>query len=348
MILGRGTATTDAAIITEYRTFLATSSGITTNRVRERVGVAAGTVCKRIGKPIAEWTEEDMLSLFSGRCKMVVYGYSAFLAFLIFRGYLRVRQMTFFASFPLGLSRLHRPALQPLRDRLEATSQQLGYASDGQGRMGRVLNLLIELLAFVHKPLNELTRADFDSFRTAYDQWYQAAERRADGEHDWRLPRLERYLVQWAVLPPPRRVFKHDQHFATLHHQPIKQAILAYMRWCDAKYQPSTIDSCRASVLGFFVWLQAEHPQIARLDSVTRPIALAYATHLKRKVEDKTYAAKYRTDLYRRIRLFYEFAIVERLETSPDRNPFALGDTPSDPDPLPRYLTDHDIQVVLR
>jgi integrase/recombinase XerD len=81
---------------------------------------------------------------------------------------------------------------------------------------------------------------------------------------------------------------------------------------------------------------------------VTRPIALAYATHLKRKVEDKTYAAKYRTDLYRRIRLFYEFAIVERLETSPDRNPFAMGDTPSDPDPLPRYLTDHDIQVVLR
>jgi site-specific recombinase XerD len=348
MILGRGTAQTDAAIIAEYRTFLATSSGITTDRVRERVGVAAGTVCKRIGKPIAQWIEEDMLALFSGRCKMVVYGYSAFLAFLIFRGYVQVRHLTFFAAFPLGLSRLHRPALQPIRDRLEATRTHLGYASNGEGRMGSILNLLIELLAFTHKPLMELTHADFDTYRTAYDQWYQATERRADGEHDWRLPRLERYLVQWGVLPPPRRVFKHDEHFASLHHEPIKQAILAYMRWCDAKYQPSTIDSCRASVLGFFVWLQAEHPPLARLDSVTRPIALAYATHLKRKVEDKTYAAKYRTDLYRRIRLFYEFAIVERLETSPNRNPFALGDTPSDPDPLPRYLTDHDIQVVLR
>src|SRR4051794_37139319 len=112
------------------------------------------------------------------------------------------------------------------------------------------------------------------------------------------------------------------------------------MRWCDAKYQPSTIHSCRASVLGFFRWRQENNPHITRLDGVTRPIALAYATHLKRKVEDKTYAAKYRTNLYRRMRLFYEFAIVERLETSPDRNPFAVGDTPRDPDPLPRYLTD--------
>src|SRR5207302_791888 len=100
MILGCGTAQTDAAILAEYRTFLASESGIATDRVRNRVGVAAGTVCKRIGKPIAEWTEEDVLPLFSGRCKMVVYGYSAFLAFLIFRGYLPVRHMTFFAAFP--------------------------------------------------------------------------------------------------------------------------------------------------------------------------------------------------------------------------------------------------------
>jgi len=143
-------------------------------------------------------------------------------------------------------------------------------------------------------------------------------------------------------------VFKHDEHFATLHHEPIKAAILAYMRWCDAKYQPSTIHSCRASVLGFFVWLQATEPHITQLDGVTRPIALAYATYLKRKVDDKTYTPKYRTDLYRRIRLFYEFAIIERLDTSPDRNPFASCDTPTDPDPVPRYLTDGDIQAVLR
>lgn len=348
MILGRGTAKDDVAIIAEYRVFLASSSGIATDRVRERVGLAAGTVCKRIGKPIGEWTEQDMLALFAGRCKMVVYGYGAFLAFLIFRGYVRVRQLTFYDAFPLGLCRLHRPALQPLRERLEATRRELGYAAESAGSVGTVLNLLIALLAFVGKPLPELTRADFDSFRTTYDQWYQETRRRADGGTDARLFRLERYLVQWGVLPAPRIVFKHDEHFATLHHEPIKLAILAYMRWCDAKYQPSTIHSCRASVLGFFLWLQAAYPHIARLDGVTRPIALAYATYLKRKVDDKTYTPKYRTDLYRRIRLFYEFASIERLATSPDRNPFAMGDTPSDPDPLPRYLTDGDIQAVLR
>jgi integrase len=347
MILGRGTAQTDPAIVAEYRAFLSSSSGIATDRIRGRVSMAAGTVCKRIGKPIAEWTEADVLALFVGRCKEVVYCYAAFLAFLLFRGYFRVRDMTFYSEFPLGFSRLHRPALQPIRERLEATRRELGYAADSEGSVGTVLNLLIYLLAFVAKPLNELTRADFDSFRASYDRWYQETGRRANGATDARVFRLERYLVHWGVLPAPRRVFKHDQHFATLHHQLIKQAILAYMRWCDAKYRPSTIDSCRASVLGFFLWLQAEHPQIDRLDGVTRPIALAYASHLKRKVEAKTYTPKYRTDLYRRIRLFYEFAIVEGLETSPDRNPFSVGDTPSDPDPVPRYLTDQDLQVVL-
>jgi site-specific recombinase XerD len=348
MILGRGSAQDDAAIVAEYRAFLVSSSGVDTERVRKRVAGAASTVCKRIGKPIATWSEADMLALFPGRCKTVVYGYSAFLGFLLFRGYVQIRQLAFYDAFPFGLCRLHRLALQPIRERLEATRKHLGYASESEGSVGTVLNLLIELLVFAGKELTELTRADFEAFRMVYDQWYQEAGRRANGSNDARVFRLERYLVQWGVLPPPRRVFKHDEHFASLHHEPMKQAILVYMRWCDAKYQPSTIDSCRASVLGFFLWLQAEHPQIDRLDGVSRPIALAYATHLKRKVEDKTYAAKYRTDLYRRIRLFYEFAIVERLETSPDRNPFAMGDTPSDPDPVPRYLTDHDIQVVLR
>ena len=348
MILGRGTAQTDAAIVAEYLAFLDTASGIDTDRVRDRVGVAAGTVCKRIGKPIAEWTEVDVLALFPGRCKAVVYGYCAFVAFLLFRGYFRVRRMAFYSEFPLGLCRLHRPALQPIRERLEATRKELGYAAEGGGEIGTVLNLLIYLLAFGGKPLTEVTRADFDAFRKVYDQWYQDTGRRADGSNDARVFRLERYLVHWSVLPPARVIYQHDAHIAALQHEPITQAIRDYMRWCDAKYEPSTIRSCRAAVLSFFLWLQAEYPSVARLDEVTRPIALAYAAYLKRKVDDKTYSHKYRSDLYRRIRLFYEFAIVERLETSPDRNPFAMGDTPSDPDPVPRYLTDQDIQVVLR
>src|SRR5204863_5963490 len=107
-----------------------------------------------------------MLALFSGRCKMVVYGYAAFLSFLIFRGYVRVRHMTFYDAFPLGLCRLHRPALQPIRERLEHTRKELGYAAESAGSVGTVLNLLIALLGFSGKPLPELTQADFDSFRS--------------------------------------------------------------------------------------------------------------------------------------------------------------------------------------
>jgi len=134
MILGRGTAPTDAAIIAEYRAFLASSSGIATDRVRNRVGVAAGTVCKRMGKPITAWTEQEMLALFAGRCKMVAYGYAAFLGFLIFRGYVQVRQIAFYDAFPLGLCRLHRPALQPIRERLERTRKELRYAAESRRR----------------------------------------------------------------------------------------------------------------------------------------------------------------------------------------------------------------------
>jgi integrase/recombinase XerD len=348
MILGRGTAQTDAAILAEYRAFLTSSSGITTARVRDRVALAASTVCNRMGIPIADWTEAAILALFPGRCKMVVYGYCAFVAFLIFRGYVRIRQVSFFAAFPLGLCRIHRPALQPWRARLDATRRTLGYAAETEGGVGTVLNLLILLLAVVGKPLHDVTRDDFECFRQAYHGWYQTTRRRADGHPDARVARLERFLVHWEILPPPRVVFAHEAHFAALQHGHITQAILTYMRWCDAKYQPSTIHSCRAAILGFFGWLQATYPTISRLDEVTRPVAIAYATMLQAQVHAQVYSAKYRTDLYRRIRLFYEFVIVEQLATSPDRNPFAVGDTPHDPDPLPRYLTDSDLQAVMR
>lgn len=348
MILDRGTASNEAAILAEYHAFLASSSGMRTDRVRNRVAVAAGTVSTRIGKPIANWSEADILALFPGRSKAVVYGYCSFIVFLIFRGYVRVGMLEFYAQFPMSLVRMHRPALMAIRARLETTRRMLGYAAETEGGVGSVLTVLIYLLSFAGKPLQELTRADVDAFRTAYDQWYVRAGRRADGGKDARVFRLERYLVHWHVVPEPHVVFAHDAHFASLQHEPMKQAILTYMRWCDAKYQPSTIHSCRAGVLGFFRWLQAAYPHITQLNGVTRPIALAYATYLKQKVDDKTYSPKYRSDLYRRIRLFYEFVIVEGLAATPDRNVFAVGDTPEDPDPVPRYLTDQEIQAILR
>jgi integrase len=345
MILGRGTAPTDAAIVAEYQQFVLTSSGVVNAAVCQRLQNAPLVMGQRIGKPLADWTEEDILALFVARGKATWYYYCTFIAFLLFRGYRRA-SLAFLLALPCHLSRMHRPALQPYRQKLEATQRALSYA--GQlPQVGSQLTLLIFLLVRVAKPLDELRRADFDAFREEYQHWYRADKRRGGGVVDADLTRLEYYLVHWGVIPPGKVVFRHEEHFAALRHAPIREAILTYMRWCDAKYQPSTIHTHRAAVLGFFLWLQQTYPTVACLDGVTRPVALVYAGYLKHKGDDGTYSPKYRNDLYRVIRLFFEFAIREGLDSSPSRNPFALGDTPREPDPVPRYLPDRDLQVVL-
>ena len=41
------------------------------------------------------------------------------------------------------------------------------------------------------------------------------------------------------------------------------------------------------------------------------------------------------------------FAIDERLDTAPDRNPFSKHDVPQDPGVVPRYIPDHELRLVL-
>jgi len=345
MILGRGTASTDDAVVAEYQQFLDTTNAITNAAIRQRLKGAPLVMVRRIGKPLAHWTDDDILAVYVGRAKGTHYYYSAFVAFLLFRGYRRA-SLQLLVSLPCDLSRMHRPALQPYRQKLEALQREMSY-SGPVAQVGSELTLLIFLLALTCKPLEELTRADFDAFRTEYQGWYRAAKRRGNGRADADLTRLEYYLVQAGVILPGKVVFRHEEHFAGLRHALIRDAILAYMRWCDAKYQPSTIHSCRAAVLAFFRWLQDQYPDQDRLDGVTRSLALAYAIDLQRKVAAGTYSAKYRTDMYRRIRLFFDFTITERLVSSPDRNPFAVRDMPHDPDPIPRYLTDQEVRRLL-
>lgn len=343
MILGPGLAHTEKAIIAEYHRFLRANSDIHNPEILIRLRRAPFVMHWRIGKPLAEWRDEDILALYPNRTKTTWYPYNAFLAFLFLRGYRRA-SLGLITRFSLGLMRFHRHALAPYRQRLEKTRQELGYFA---GKVGSELNLLIILLAVVYKPLNALTRSDFESFREEYQRWYQSAGRRRDGKGNARLSRLEFYLVHWHIIPPATRVFRHEQHFARLQHEVIRSAITAFMAWCDAKYQPSTIDSRRAALLNFFLWFQEHHPGRGQLDEVTRPIALAYAQYLKHEHERGQYSQIYCNDIYRSLRHFFEFAIREELATSPHRNPFALGDMPRLPDPVPRYLTDQEARQVL-
>ena len=343
MILGQGGAQTDEAVCAEYAQFLDEICHVESLTILQRLLDAPGVMQRRIGKPPSLWTDEEIIALYRDRQKATWYPYSAFLAFLFFRGYRRAT-LQLLTTLPLHLPRQHRPALVLYREQLAEAREQLGYAPS---TVGSELKLLIWLLATVGKPLNELTRSDFDAFRDEYQAWYQNTGRRGDGKPDARLYRLERYLVHWRIIPEAPFVFRHEEHFARLCHQPIRDAILSHMAWCDAKYQQSTINSRRAVLLNFFLWFQEHHPTCSRLDQVTRPMALSYGRYLKSKVAEGSYSPKYSNDLYRGVRLFFDFAIDERLDSSPDRNPFAKYDIPQAPDPVPRYLSDRELRIVL-
>jgi len=343
MILGHGPARSERTIVAEYQRFLDEDDDLENATIRGRLQDAPRTLSRRIGKPLGQWQDEDLLAVYRERSKTVRYAYSAFLAFLFFRGY-RQASLRLVAAFPLGFARYHRRALRPLRQKLEETQKKLGYRA---ANVGSELNLLIALLAVAYKPLAQLTRLDFEAFRQDYQQWYRSTEQQRTGRPNSRLTRLEYYLVAWGSLPPAKIIFRHEEHFARLRPPAIRKAILAFLQWGDAKYQPSTIHSRRAALLHFFLWFQEQHPTRIRLADVTRPIALAYAQHLKTLRDAGRYSLIYCNDLHRSLRLFYEFAIRERLPTAPPRNPFALGDTPRNPDPVPRYLADHEVRAIL-
>ena len=293
MILGRGTAQTDKAIIAEYHQFRRQYPSISAE-IQRRLHNVPWVMQRRIGKPVSQWTDDDILGLFINRAKASHYPYSAFLAFLFFHGYRRatIRLLT---SLPLDLCRHFRQALVPHRQRLEQTRRTLCYAFN---EVGAELNLLILLLAVVFKPLEELTRADFDAFQAEYQVWFREAKRREGGHRqNPRLTRLEHYLIHWQIIPPRKRVLRHEEHFSRLSHESIRTAIHAHLQWCEVKYKPSTICSHRTALLNFFLWFQEQYPDKASLNDVTRSVALAYARRLKRQVEEGTYSLHYASDL---------------------------------------------------
>ncbi|MBT7790661.1 MAG: tyrosine-type recombinase/integrase [Calditrichaeota bacterium] len=341
MILGKGNAQTEIEIIREYHQFLEGQSY--SLKVLEILRGAPEVMLRRIGKPIITWDDDEILGLFPERKKQATFSYCAFLAFLVFRGYRRAT-LSLLTQLPTQLSRMHRAALLPSRLRLQEACQDLKFKSQ---RTGSELIRLIQLLSITGKSLENLKRTDFDAFQDEYQAWFCQSGRRKSNRPDATVYRLECYLVHWEVIPPSKKIFKHEEYFARLIHKPIRDAIVTYIQWYDAKSRPSSVNSRRAALTSFFLWLQEKHPSYERLDDVNRKVALAYAHHLKETVEALRYSATYCNDQYRGIRLFFEFVVDERLETSPNRNPFGKNDMPQGPKPLPRYISDKELRQVL-
>jgi hypothetical protein len=81
MILGRGTAQTDEAIIAEFCQFLEQVGQIRgAERIKDLKRVPA-LLCCRIEKPLSQWNDEDILAAYEGKTKSTEYRYSVFLSF---------------------------------------------------------------------------------------------------------------------------------------------------------------------------------------------------------------------------------------------------------------------------
>src|SRR2546421_12900387 len=89
MILGRGNAQTDEAILCEYQQFLQDSGQVPSPSTLKIFGGGAAAVYRRMGKPMGNWSEEDILALYQDRQSATWHVYNAFFAFLFFRGYCR-------------------------------------------------------------------------------------------------------------------------------------------------------------------------------------------------------------------------------------------------------------------
>ncbi len=339
MILGRGSARSDKAILAEYQQFLVQHHSADPKRKRNALQQAPDTLQHRMGKPIRAWDEDQLLAVLTdGPWNVERQRDRAFVAFLMFRGYFRpsFRFCAGFATF----NGYHQQALLPVQRQLEAVRVKRGHRPNSK-TVQRELHMLVLLLAVVHKPLRELTRPDFQAFWDEYQSWFRTQQ--ASRPLNTYLTRVEAYLVEWGVLPPRPVVYRHEADLAQLPPGPIVSALKLFIQWLQAKYRPSTVKCRRDSALAFFLWFQAQQPARNRLDAVTRPMVLAYANHLKRQ----NFSVTYFNNLYRSVQIFYEFAIEEDWPTAPARNPFALSDLPRRPDSLPRYLDDGEIRRVL-
>jgi len=344
MILGRGSAQTDDALITEYHQFLEARKGAEHPVRLARLHNVPLVMCQDIGKPPLQWSEDDILRVYEAQRRKVWDHFNVFLSFLFFRGYMRP-SVSLLSRLRIVLGRQWSEASEPYRRRIRATAEQMGYQHRNDSYE---LTLLLWLLVTVGKPLEEITREDFETFRESYRQWHQQLEdKRVGGPPRPKLFRLEKYLVAWGIIPKATLLFHHERQLASLQQTTFREAIVTYLKWCEVKYKVATMEMRRIAVLAFFIWLQATYPQIHRLDQVTRSVALAYLQHLKQQHEAGCYGKRYHHSLYESLCRFFDFAVGEPLETAPLRSPFQVQDVPRQPEMIPRYLSDHEVHTIL-
>ncbi|MFL5693706.1 MAG: hypothetical protein ACJ795_18065 [Ktedonobacteraceae bacterium] len=199
MLLGMGSAQTNEALFAECARDLQQAGHIVIPKNQQRILTSATTLRRQIGKPILEWTEEDILTAYQTRKKAFIYACNVFLTFLFLRGYRRP-SFQFLESMGVELSRQWKPILEPYRKSFEQAAATLGYVDAMD--IGDATNIMLRLVFWCGKPLEEVTRDDFEQFREAYQGWY--CQKRGDGYPDPRVYRLEQFLLHLEIMRPSR------------------------------------------------------------------------------------------------------------------------------------------------
>jgi integrase len=352
MILGRGAATTQESLLAEYRQLVLDTRETPHTSYHRALKKVPLLMCEELGKPVFEWNENDILSLYQSPVPSWRKGrYTAFLAFLIFRGYYRP-SVSLLLALGFQLSSHFRPALEPHRQWLLEAQQRMGYRlaqtnSTKNGKIGSELELYVWLLAVCGKTANEITRADFDRFREDYEPQYRSKARQENVRPHSYLYRLERILEHQGMITERKREIHHESYFDCFPPSFIRDAIVQYVQWCTVR-SPKGIYNRRKGVEYFLDWISEHHTGLRRLDEVKRPLALAYAHYLKQMGQESNFSVRYQRQLYHTTFLFFEDAIEHHLETAPVRNPFSLDDVPTAPNMVPRYLPDHELRPILQ
>jgi site-specific recombinase XerD len=350
MLLGIGTAHSDADIVAEYVSIYrqhctARQHAVTASNLR-----APRRMLRDTGKSIADWTEADIeaaLRRFTPGSK-ALRPYATFVSFLLLRGYFRP-SLPFLVRAPVTVSRTFAGVLAPLRALILAAVSAAGMRLGKDHVGGYEMNMLLALTVYSGVPLELVTRPQFDAFRATYLQLRltMLGVSKAHGVTT-ALAHVEACLVQWGYLAPaPRGPAAHERRAAEIGSPALQRALGCYLAVCAARLRPKGVTYARDAVARFFIWahdyLRREHGRTLHdLEDVTREVAVAYTTSLRAR-----YSATTVRDLHSWVRRFFEFAHEEHLPTAPERNPFSRGDLPRVREEIPRYFPDADLQRIL-
>lgn len=262
MLLGVGTAHSDAEIIDEFHALYRQNCAACHWKGNKDRFNAPFNLRRRIGKPILEWTEADVYGVLhdSNLSPSTVQAYSTFVAYLLLRGYFRAT-LRFFDGWPADISRLFPGPLAPLRQRVSTTMAPFCSRQATLNRVGRELNILVQLTTYIGRPLESITRPQFEAFRSA------AKNLRLEqhGSAPWNsslgitLGHIEKCLIAWGYLPPaPATPSAHERRMMAIRSPVLRQTLDRYIAACAVRLQPKGVQHVREEVPRFFLWAQEQ------------------------------------------------------------------------------------------